>query len=47
MSLSRLGQKEPACTAFNALETEFPNASAQIKHLAQSEKDRSGCQPAG
>ena len=47
MSLARLGQKDTACSAFNALDTEFPNASAQIKRLAQSERDRVGCQPAG
>lgn len=47
MSLARLGQRETACTAFGALDTEFPTASAQIKRLAQSERDRVGCQPAG
>ena len=47
MSLARLGQKDTACSAFNALDTEFPNSSAQIKRLAQSERDRVGCQPAG
>ncbi len=45
MSLARLGQKDTACSAFNALDTEFPNATAQIKRLAQSERDRVGCQP--
>ena len=47
MSLIRLGQKDTACSAFTALDTEFPNASAQIKHLAQTERDRAGCQPPG
>jgi tol-pal system protein YbgF len=43
MSLSRLGQKDLACSAFTALDGEFPNASAQIKHLEQSERERAGC----
>lgn len=47
MALARLGQRDTACSAFNALDSEFPNASAQIKRLAQSERDRVGCQPAG
>ena len=43
MSLSRLGQRDLACSAFTALDGEFPNASVQIKHLAQTERDRAGC----
>ena len=43
MSLSRLGQKDMACSAFTALDGEFPNASVQIKHLAQTERERTGC----
>ena len=43
MSLSRLGQKDMACSALTALDGEFPNAPAQVKHLAQTERDRTGC----
>ena len=43
MSLSRLGQKDMACSAFTALDTEFPNTSVQVKHLAQTERERTGC----
>ena len=43
MSLSRLGQKDTACSAFAALDTEFPNATAQIRQLAQTERDRAAC----
>ena len=43
MSLSRLGQKDSACSAFTALDGEFPNAPAQVKHLAQAERERTGC----
>ena len=43
MSLSRLGQKDLACSALTALDGEFPNAPAQVKHLAQTERERAGC----
>ena len=43
MSLSRLGQKDMACSAFTALDGEFPNSSVQVKHLAQTERERTGC----
>jgi tol-pal system protein YbgF len=43
MSLSRLGQRDMACQAFTALDSEFPNASGQIKHLATTERERTGC----
>ena len=43
MSLSRLGQKDTACSAFTALDGEFPNAPVQVKHLAQTERERTGC----
>ena len=43
MSLSRLGQKDMSCSAFTALDTEFPNSSVQVKHLAQTERERTGC----
>ena len=43
MSLSRLGQKDAACSAFTALDSEFPNAGSQIKRIAESERERTGC----
>jgi TolA-binding protein len=43
MTLARLGQKDSACSAFTALDGEFPNASTQIKRIAQSERERTGC----
>lgn len=43
MSLARLGQKDAACNAFVTLESEYPNASAQVKRRAISERERTGC----
>jgi tol-pal system protein YbgF len=43
MSLDRLGQKEAACSSFNELGTRFPNAPANVKSRAQSERQRVGC----
>ena len=43
MALSRLGQKDMACSALTALDGEFPNAPVQVKHLAQTERERDGC----
>lgn len=43
MSLSRLGEKDAACSGFSRLDTEFPNASAQVKSRAASERQRAGC----
>lgn len=43
MSLSRLGQKESACSAFTTLDTQYPKASAQLKRRAQTERERAGC----
>lgn len=43
MSLSRLGEKEASCSAFAALESEFPKLQPQLLRRAQSEKQRAGC----
>ena len=43
MSLSRMGQKDAACTSFGELNTRFPAASADVKSRAAAEKQRSGC----
>lgn len=43
MSLSRLGQRDQACQAFDALDSEYPQAAAQVKRRAQSERQRAGC----
>jgi tol-pal system protein YbgF len=43
MSLSRLNQKESSCNAFVALDSEYPNAPAQVKRRAISERERIGC----
>lgn len=43
MSLARLGQKDAACNAFVTLDSEYPNASAQVKRRAISERERTGC----
>ncbi|MEZ5926634.1 MAG: tol-pal system protein YbgF [Hyphomicrobiaceae bacterium] len=43
MALSRLGEKEAACSAFAALENEFPKLQAQLRRRADSERERAGC----
>lgn len=43
MSLSRLGQKDAACSAFVALDGEYPNAPDQVKRRAKSERTNTGC----
>jgi tol-pal system protein YbgF len=43
MSLSRLGEKEASCSAFAALESDFPKLQPQLLRRAQSEKQRAGC----
>jgi tol-pal system protein YbgF len=43
MSLGRLGQKQPACSALAELTVRFPNAPAHIVARAKSERARSGC----
>lgn len=43
MSLARLGEQKAACAGFARLDTEFPNASAQVKGRAASERQKAGC----
>lgn len=43
MSLSRLGEKDAACSAFAALENDFPKMQAQLRRRAESERQRAGC----
>lgn len=43
MSLSRLGQKDAACSSFSELNTKYPNPPAHVKSIAQTERQRSGC----
>jgi len=43
MSLSRLGQKDAACSSYNELATKYPNPPAHVKSIAQAERQRSGC----
>ncbi len=43
MSLSRLGQKDAACSSLSELSTRFPAASPDVKAKAVSEKQRMGC----
>jgi tol-pal system protein YbgF len=43
MSLSRLGQRESACSAFDALDADYPNAPQSVKRRATSERERAGC----
>ncbi|MBX9590176.1 MAG: tol-pal system protein YbgF [Hyphomonadaceae bacterium] len=43
MSLSRLGQKDAACSSYNELATKYPNPPAHVKSMAQAERQRSGC----
>jgi tol-pal system protein YbgF len=43
MSLSRLGQKDAACSSYSELATKYPNPPAHVKSIAQAERQRSGC----
>jgi tol-pal system protein YbgF len=43
MSLQRLGQKDAACSSYNELSVNFPNAPPQVKASAQLERQRAGC----
>ncbi len=43
MSLSRLGEKDAACSAFAALENDFPKVQAQLRRRAEAERTRAGC----
>jgi tol-pal system protein YbgF len=43
MSLGRLGQKDNACASFNELNVRFPQASADVKSRAATERQRTGC----
>ena len=42
MSLSKMGQKDQACAAFNSVGTEFPRA-VETKKRATAEYKRAGC----
>jgi tol-pal system protein YbgF len=44
MSLHRLGQKDAACSSFRELAAKFPTPPAHVRSLAQTERQRSGCQ---
>ncbi len=43
MSMARLNKIKEACTAFNSLEKEFPNASDSLKARAKSEMEKLSC----
>jgi tol-pal system protein YbgF len=43
MSLSRLGQKDAACSSYSELATKYPSPPAHVKSIAQAERQRSGC----
>jgi tol-pal system protein YbgF len=43
MSLDRLGQRDAACSSFSELNVKFPNAPANVKSRADSERRRLGC----
>jgi len=43
MSLSKLGQKDAACSSLSELSTRFPAASVDVKSKAVNEKQRMGC----
>ena len=42
LSLSRLGQKDQACTIIGSVDTEYPNA-VDVKKRAQAAYKREGC----
>ena len=42
-SLARMDRKEDACVTFDQLNTDFPNASSNIKRRAMTERQRIGC----
>ncbi len=42
-SLARMDRKEDACVTFDQLKADFPNASANIKRRAETERQRIGC----
>ncbi len=42
LSLSRMGQKDQACTTIGSVDAEFPNA-VEVKKRAQAEFKRAGC----
>lgn len=43
MSLSRLGQKDSACTTFAEFSSKYPTAPSHIKQRAEVERKRAGC----
>lgn len=43
MSLDRLGQKEPACSAYGELSARYPAAPSHIKSKVQTERTRLAC----
>lgn len=42
-SLARMDRKQDACVTFDQLKADFPNASANIKRRAETERQRIGC----
>ncbi len=43
MSLDRMGQKDAACSSYSELSAQYPNAPADIRRQASTERRRSGC----
>lgn len=43
LSLSLLGRNQDACSVFNELESQFPNAAANVLQRSQQERGRLGC----
>lgn len=43
MSLEQLGQKDAACSSFDELSSQFPNAPSHVKTRARTERQRVGC----
>jgi tol-pal system protein YbgF len=43
ISLQRLGQKEAACSSYTEFATKYPNPPANLKTLANNERQRGGC----
>ncbi len=43
LTMNRLGKKQDACTAFNALPTEFPKAAQTLKNRAKAEAKKLSC----
>lgn len=43
LSLARMDRKQDACVTLDQLKADFPNASANIKRRAETERNRLGC----